>query len=146
MACFVAWIRRSRYKRSPASIARMCIDTCGGSGNAEQELTDCEQSRSLRRRNVAAPVRVSMYFEGLIRSVFSDTKDCQWHHNLQCIHNVLSALARMLVVHHHATHPTIWRLSASKDSSFDFSFTSSSPAVRMPELVGLIPHCFGLGC
>ena len=46
-----------------------------------------------------------MYFEDLIRSVFSDIVDCQGPHNLQCIHNVWSDLARMLV-HPMATYPT----------------------------------------
>ena len=38
-----------------------------------------------------------------------------------------------------ATYSTMRRLSASHDSSADFSVTSSSPAVPMPELVGPTP-------
>ena len=84
------------------------------------------------------PVRVSMYFKGLIRSFFSDIEDCQWLHNFLCIHDVLSALARMLV-HHHATFPTTWRLSASHDFPADFSSPRRHPPFRCPNYLAPLP-------
>ena len=84
------------------------------------------------------PVRVSMFFGDLIRSVFSDIEDCQWLHNFLCIHDVLSALACMLV-HHHATFPTIWRLSASQDFPTDFSSPRRHPPFQCPNYLAPLP-------